>query len=61
MQEKTDEYLITEAIDLDHLENKSKTCKWASDFIMEVPGKFSCPHPQKTQPQYTANVCACHY
>lgn len=50
MQEKTDTYLITEAIDLDHLENKSKTCKWA-DFIMEVPVKFSCPHPQKTQRQ----------
>lgn len=57
MQEKTDEYLTTEAIDLDHLENKSKTCKWASAFIMEVPVKFSCSHPQKTQPQYTTNVC----
>lgn len=57
MQEKTDEYLTTEAIDLGHLENKSKTCKWASDFIMKVPVKFSCSHPQKTQPQYTANIC----
>lgn len=54
MQEKTDEYLTTEAINLDHLENKSKTCKWASAFIMEVPVKFSCSHPQNpslnTQP-----------
>lgn len=57
MQEKTDEYLTTEAIDLDRLENKSKTWKWASDFTMEVPVKYSCSHPQKTQPQYTANMC----
>lgn len=27
IQEKTDEYLTKEAIDLDCLENKSKTCK----------------------------------
>lgn len=57
MQEKRDEYLTAEAIQLNHLENKSKTCKWASDFIMEVPVKYSCSHPQKTQPQYTANMC----
>lgn len=57
MQEKTDEYLTTEAIDLNCLENKSKTCKWASDFIMKVPVKYSCSHPQKNQAQYTANVC----
>lgn len=47
MQEKTDGYLTTEAIDLDHLENKSKTCKWTAAFIMEMPVKCSCPHLQK--------------
>lgn len=47
MQEKIDGYLTTEAIDLDHLENKSKTCKWAAAFIMETLVKSSCPHLQK--------------
>lgn len=47
MQEKTDGYLTTEAIDLDHLENKSKTCKWAAAFIMEMPVKSSFSHLQK--------------
>lgn len=40
-------YTTAEGINLDHLKDKSKNCKWAAAFIMEIPAKSSCPYLQK--------------